>query len=193
MEVHFLHTVGRAVEPTSETPPKGTFGPSVSRQLSNRGKMHSKTSVRLLLAMAFLGTATACEPVIDQRGNMPAPERLAEIKPGRFTKSDITALLGTPASTSVFGDDRWYYVSSKIETIAFFKPEELERQVVVIDFDRSGTVTDIRKLTLKDGKDVTMVSRETPSAGRDMSVLEQLLGNVGKFNSKAKDDAQPGG
>lgn len=143
--------------------------------------------------MAFLATATACEPVVDLRGNLPAPERLAEIKPGRFTKSDIQALLGTPASTAVFGDERWYYISSKIETVAFFKPEELERQVVIIDFDRTGTVTDIRKLTLQDGKDVSMVTRETPSAGRDMSVIEQLLGNVGKFNSKAKDDANPGG
>jgi len=154
--------------------------------------MHSK-SIRFLLVMTFLGVTTACEPVVDLRGNLPAPERLAEVKPGRFTKSDVSALLGTPASTSVFGDDRWYYISSKIETVAFFKPEELERQVVVIDFDRSGTVTDIRKLTLQDGKDVTMEARETPSAGRDLGVLEQLLGNIGKFNSKPKDDAQPGG
>jgi outer membrane protein assembly factor BamE (lipoprotein component of BamABCDE complex) len=146
------------------------------------------------MVMALVGAATACENVVDQRGNMPSPERLAEVKPGRFTKSDITALLGTPASTSVFGDDRWYYISSKVETVAFFKPEELERQVVVIDFDRTGTVTDVRQLTLKDGKDVSMVARETPTAGRDLTVLEQLLGNIGKFNSKAKDDASgPGG
>jgi len=26
-----------------------------------------------------------------------------------------------------------------------------------------------------------------------LGVLEQLLGNIGKFNSKPKDDAQPGG
>jgi outer membrane protein assembly factor BamE (lipoprotein component of BamABCDE complex) len=155
--------------------------------------MHSK-SVRYLLVMALLGAATACEPVVDLRGNMPSPERLAEVKPGRFTKSDITALLGTPASTSVFGDDRWYYISSRIETVAFFKPEELERQVVVIDFDHAGTVTDIRKLSLEDGTAITMEARETPTAGRDLTVLEQLLGNIGKFNSKAKDDAQgPGG
>jgi outer membrane protein assembly factor BamE (lipoprotein component of BamABCDE complex) len=146
------------------------------------------------MLMALLGAATACEPLVDLRGNMPSPERLVEVKPGRFTKSDVTALLGTPASTSVFGDNRWYYISSKVETIAFFKPEELERQVVVIDFDRTGTVTNIRKLSLADGKDISMVSRETPTAGRDLTVLEQLLGNIGKFNSKAKDDASgPGG
>ncbi|HXP95942.1 MAG TPA: outer membrane protein assembly factor BamE [Telmatospirillum sp.] len=150
--------------------------------------MHSK-SIRFLWAIALLGATTACEPTVDLRGNLPAPERLAEVKPGVFTKNDVAALLGTPASTSVFGDDRWYYISSRIETIAFFKPEELDRQVVVIEFDSNSTVKEIHKLELKDGKDVTMVSRETPTAGRDMSVIEQLLGNVGKFNSKAKDDA----
>ena len=151
--------------------------------------MHFK-SVRFLILAALVGAVTACDPVVDLRGNLPNPERLVEIKPGRFTKQDVTALLGTPASTSVFGDDRWYYISAKIETVAFLKPEELEREVVVIDFDRTGLVTDVRKLTLADGKDVSMVSRETPSAGRDMSVLGQLLGNVGRFNSKPKDDAE---
>lgn len=150
--------------------------------------MHS-ISVRTFLAFALLGATAACSPTIDARGNMPAPDRLAEIKPGRFTKSDVVALLGSPASTSVFGDDRWYYISSKMETFAFFKPEELERQVVVIDFDKTGSVTSVRKLGLKDGHDVAISTRETPTAGRDMSVLEQLLGNVGKFNDKAKDDA----
>jgi outer membrane protein assembly factor BamE (lipoprotein component of BamABCDE complex) len=150
--------------------------------------MHSK-SFSILWAIALLGATTACEPVVDLRGNMPAPERLSEVKPGVFKKSDVAALLGTPASTSVFGDERWYYISSKIETVAFFKPEELERQVVVIDFDRAGTVSEIHKLELKDGKEVAMEARETPTAGRDMSIIEQLLGNIGKFNSKAKDDA----
>ncbi|MDR3440836.1 outer membrane protein assembly factor BamE [Telmatospirillum sp.] len=155
--------------------------------------MHSRF-VRFLSLVALLGAMTACDPVVDLRGNLPSQERLAEIKPGRFTKQDVTALLGTPASTAVFGDERWYYISSKIETIAFFKPEELERQVIIIDFDRTGTVSDIKKLTLENGKDVQMVARETPSAGRDLNVLEQLLGNIGKFNSKAKDDASgPGG
>jgi outer membrane protein assembly factor BamE (lipoprotein component of BamABCDE complex) len=149
--------------------------------------------VRSLLACVVLGIASGCSSVIDARGNQPAPERLAEIKPGRFTKADVTALIGTPSSTTTFGDDRWYYISSKMETFAFFKPDELEREVVEIDFDRKGTVTAVHQLGLQDGKQVSISTRETPTAGRDMSVLEQLLGNVGKFNAKSKDDAGTGG
>lgn len=154
-----------------------------------QGKMQS-FSIRLLLATALLGSATACSPTVDVRGNQPLPDRLAEIKPGRMTKSDVVALIGTPASTTAFGDDRWYYISSRFETLAFFKPEEVERQVVEIDFDKSGTVTGVSKLGLEDGKPVDMATRVTPTAGKDLTVLEQLLGNVGKFNRSDKDTSQ---
>jgi outer membrane protein assembly factor BamE (lipoprotein component of BamABCDE complex) len=46
----------------------------------------------------------------------------------------------------LLSDDDWYYISSKIRTAAFFAPEEVERQVIAIDFDKTGTVTAIRKL-----------------------------------------------
>lgn len=144
---------------------------------------------RLILATALLGTATACAPTIDVRGNQPLPEHLAEVKPGHVTKSDVVALIGTPATTSTFSDDHWYYISSKVKTFAFFKPEELERQVIQIDFDKSGTVTKVSKLGLEDGREVDMVARETPTAGKDLTLIEQLIGNVGKFNNTSKDRA----
>ncbi len=155
-------------------------------------KMHS-FSVRFLLAASLVATSAACSPTVDQRGNQPLPEHLSEIKPGRVTKSDVVALIGTPATTSAFSDDRWYYISSKVETWAFFKPEELDRQIVVIDFDKSGTVIAVKKLGLEDGKEIEMVSRETPTAGKDLSLLEQLIGNVGKFNNTSKDKATGNG
>ena len=99
------------------------------------------------------------------------------------------ALIGTPASTSVFGDERWYYISSRIETFAFFKPEELDRHVIEISFDNAGTVSSIRTLGLQDGRDVSMAAGETPTAGKDLTLIEQLIGNVGKFNKPDKDRA----
>ena len=150
-------------------------------------------SARLILATALIGAAGACTPTIDARGNLPSAERLAEIKPGSFTKSDIQSLLGTPSNTSPFGDDTWYYISSKIETFAFFKPEELERLVVAIDFDKTGKVTSIRKLGLAEGRDLQIATRETPTAGQELSLLQQLLGNVGKFSGGAPKGAPGGG
>jgi len=139
-------------------------------------------SARLCITTALLVATSACSPTVDVRGNVMPPERLELVKPGNLTKADVTALLGTPSSTSNFGDDTWYYIYSKTETFAFFKPEELERQVVQVDFDKAGKVVAVHKLGKEDGKDISLVTRETPSAGRDQSWIEQMLGNVGKFN-----------
>jgi outer membrane protein assembly factor BamE (lipoprotein component of BamABCDE complex) len=149
-------------------------------------------TLRLMMTASLLAVVTGCEPTFDIRGNVPPPERLAQVQPGKLTKSDVAALIGTPSNTSTFGDDSWYYVSSKVKTWAFFSPEEVDRQVIEVDFDKLGVVSAVRKLGLQDGKVVDVVTRETPTAGRDMSIIEQLLGNVGKF-SKAKEGGGGGG
>ncbi|HVI52238.1 MAG TPA: outer membrane protein assembly factor BamE [Candidatus Sulfotelmatobacter sp.] len=140
----------------------------------------------LLFSAALMGLVTGCTSTIDVRGNVPPPERLAEVKPGKMTKNDVMALLGTPSNTSTFGDDTWYYISSTFETWAFEAPTEIERQVVKIDFDRTGKVTDMQTLGLKDGKEIDLITRETPSPGRDLTILEQFLGNVGRFSKSGK-------
>ena len=141
-----------------------------------------------VVALLAVGVA-GCADNIDPRGNAPLPDALAQIVPGKVTRSDVVALIGTPATASLFGDDHWYYVSAHFQTVAFYAPEELDRQVIAIDFDKAGTVTSIRRLGLQDGKEITMVARETPAPGKELSILEQLIGNVGKFSDQTKDRA----
>ena len=141
-----------------------------------------------LVAMLAIGVA-ACSDNIDPRGNAPLPDALDQIVPGRVTRSDVVALIGTPATASLFGDDHWYYISAHFQTVAFYAPEELDRQVIAIDFDKAGTVTAIRRLGLDDGKEIAMVPRATPAPGKELSILEQLIGNVGKFSDTTKDRA----
>ena len=145
---------------------------------------------RLGLAAMLAVGISGCADNIDPRGNAPLPEALAQIQPGRVTRSDVVALIGTPATASLFGDDHWYYISSHFQTVAFYAPEELDRQVIVIDFDKAGTVTAVRKLGLEEGKDVAMIPRSTPAPGKELSLLEQLVGNIGKFGAPEKDKAQ---
>ncbi|MND02397.1 hypothetical protein D3C83_217680 [compost metagenome] len=46
--------------------------------------------------------------------------------------------------------------------------------------------------TLKDGKVVAFNGRETPTRGREMTILEQLLGNVGSGVLPNSEDDDPG-
>lgn len=140
----------------------------------------------LAFAIALSLLAGACTPAVDLRGNLPTPESLAQIQPGKTTRDEVQTLLGTPSTTATFGDESWQYISSRTETTAFFKPEVKDRKVVSISFDRSGVVKDVVQRGLEDGVDVKIVERETPTAGKELSILEQLVGNVGKFSKDAK-------
>jgi len=51
-----------------------------------------------------------------------------------------------------------------------------------VRFDDKGVVSSIEALGLEDGRNVELVERATPTAGNEMTILEQVLGNMGKFN-----------
>jgi outer membrane protein assembly factor BamE (lipoprotein component of BamABCDE complex) len=144
--------------------------------------------------LAVAGTAAlalaACSIPVDQRGNLPDKAALAQIQPGVSDKATVTRLLGSPSSIATFDTSTWYYISQKSKSIAFFKPELLDQEVVAIDFDQDGKVRDVRHRGMQDAHAVTPNPNATPAPGREFSFLEQLIGNFGKFSGKG---AGPGG
>lgn len=126
----------------------------------------------------------ACSPTITSRGyNSDKLEFSDEsIKPGLATTSTVRNILGSPSSVSSFGDPTWYYVSSKMKTFAFLKPKVIDRKVIAIAFDSNGTVKSVQHYGLQDMRDVALRKDYTPAEGNDLTILQQLLGNVGRFN-----------
>jgi len=142
-------------------------------------------SVRHLLGViASASVLASCAPSVEQRGNLPTPEKLSEIHAGSTTKDEVVKILGTPSSVSVFNNDKsWYYISRRTAQTAFFEPALLDQQVYIVRFDEQGVVKTVDHKVLDDGKEITPVARATPAPGRELSFLEQLIGNLGKFNS----------
>jgi outer membrane protein assembly factor BamE (lipoprotein component of BamABCDE complex) len=137
----------------------------------------------LLAGILALGLG-ACAQDIRVRGNIPNAEVVSKINPGIHSRLDIQSLLGSPSTVSTFQDSKWYYIGQKSTQFAFFQPEVLERSVLVVSFDEAGLVEATRTYALDDGQPVDPVDRVTPTEGREMSVLQQLLGNLGKFPSQ---------
>jgi len=131
--------------------------------------------VGLVLALA------ACSPQISTHGNMVDVDALAKIEPGRTDQSTVLSLLGSPSSQANFTEPTWYYIGQRTERQAFYRPETIERRVIYIDFEPGGTVKSIGKLDLDDGKKIAFVDRETPTAGQRITLLKQLVGNIGRF------------
>ncbi len=146
--------------------------------------MASSKSIARRLAWVAAGLTmllAGCADNVQVHGNMPDPEVIAEIQRGVSRRDDVVDLLGSPSTVSTFQDDRWYYIGQKIEQFAFFKPEILDRRILVVSFDGNGMVEDTRTYALEDGLIIDPVGRETPTEGRDLTFLQQIFGNIGRL------------
>lgn len=138
-----------------------------------------RTTVAAVALMAF--GLSACGGDVVTRGNMPDPDLIADIQPGADNREDVADMLGSPSAVSTFMDDKWYYIGHKVEYFAFFEPAVLERSVLVVSFDGVGTVDDTILYTLEDGQIIDPIGRKTPTEGRELTLLQQFFGNLGRF------------
>ena len=145
----------------------------------------------LLVAGLLLGIGvSACTPRAGTHGDPLVRDRVSSIVPGVHTRDDVAAILGSPSTNSPFDGEKWYYISSRTETFAFLPREELDRQVVVIAFDEGGRVRSVEQFGQERGQDVAIVRRETPTAGNELNLVQEFLGNIGRFN---KNEGEAGG
>jgi outer membrane protein assembly factor BamE (lipoprotein component of BamABCDE complex) len=136
------------------------------------------------IVCAISGIAIAgCASSVEQRGNLPTPEKLAEVQPGVTSKDQVVKILGSPSSISIFSDKSWYYISRRTGQFAFFDPDVIDQQVYIVNFDDQGVVKTVDHKGVQDARAIDPVPRATPAPGRELTFLEQLIGNVGKFNS----------
>ena len=145
----------------------------------------STVAVALMLAGggALLG---GCEPLSDNNGNIPLAQIVEEVEPGQHTRDDVATMLGNPSTRSTFHRDRtWYYIGKRTETLAFFTPKVLEHKVVEIRFDDRGVVEEVKRYDATTADKVDLVERTTPTRGNEMTLVEQLVGNIGRFNPAA--------
>ena len=141
---------------------------------------------RAAMTGLWLAGLAACSPIIDQEGNVPDPDQVVQINPGVDNKDRVTQLLGSPSAVSAFQDSTWYYISRRTSTTAFFDPDVVDQEVLSIRFDNNNIVQDMKVYGLENGRMVEMNPNVTPTHGNDLTLLQQLLGNLGRFNNPNK-------
>ena len=143
--------------------------------------------------------ASACAPVISKRGYLPDPIAEAGIVLGKDTKQSIQKKLGDPSTRATFDGDNWYYISSEQQQVAFFDPTVLKSSILAVHFNKDDTVQGIRHYSLKDGHVVAFETRTTPTPGRELTFLQQLLSSTpgvptgGSGGGIGGDQRNPGG
>jgi outer membrane protein assembly factor BamE (lipoprotein component of BamABCDE complex) len=132
-----------------------------------------------LLAAAACLLVAGCAAEINARGNLPPEDKLSQVTPG-LTRDQVLQILGSPSTVATFSDHAWYYIGQKTEDYAFYRPKVIERQVVVVHFDDLGQVSDVKMLDKDDGQSFEMVDRTSPTVSGDLSLMQQIFGNLGK-------------
>jgi outer membrane protein assembly factor BamE (lipoprotein component of BamABCDE complex) len=147
------------------------------------------TPVLALTALLVAGALAGCGFPPDARGNDPDKVALSAVKPGVTDKASVTQLLGSPSSVATFDTNIWYYISQETQNVAFFKPRLKNEKVVAISFNDKGVVQKIAYLGLADHREIVPNPDATPAPGREFTLMEQLVGNFGRFS--APDSGSP--
>nr|WP_249138383.1 outer membrane protein assembly factor BamE [Caulobacter sp. S6] len=131
--------------------------------------------------MASAALVTGCAPTNMFQGFQAIEAKPQDVKVGEDTKSTVMSRLGSPSTVSTFDPNVWFYVSQVTQVQSFYHPKVVRRDVVALTFNKDDEkVVNVATLSLKDGRVIAYNGRETPTRGRELSILEQLLGNLGQ-------------
>ena len=141
--------------------------------------------LRIGSTMLGLFALTACAAITQQntRGYVETVPIGKQLVVGETGKDDVRRLLGSPSTVSAFPPETWYYITRKEETVAFLAPEVVEQKIARIEFDAAGKVAKVDAFDKGQMREIAYSNRKTPTEGRTLGLMEQLLGNLGKFNT----------
>jgi outer membrane protein assembly factor BamE (lipoprotein component of BamABCDE complex) len=157
-----------------------------------------RTASRTGTVLLMLATLAGCKTISDltyapqTRGNKVDVEMLTQLVPGTSTRTDVTSLIGSPTAKASFDDNTWIYIGEITKPVIGGIQMIDDQQVVVLNFDSAGVLKSITRKGMADAQPVAVVSRSTPSPGNDATLVQQLLGNVGRF-SPGGSIGSPGG
>lgn len=138
-------------------------------------------NIQRFLLLSTLVILTACN-VGNSTGYVPTATEIREIQIGQETQASIVEKFGPPA---IIGEnqDSWYYVSSQRKYPGPLPTVESSRRILAIRFD-GDVVAGVSEFDQEQGQDVPISRYTTETGGRELTLLQQLLGSFGNFSAE---------
>jgi outer membrane protein assembly factor BamE (lipoprotein component of BamABCDE complex) len=146
------------------------------------GKM--KTRFAQLVMAGCIVLLSACSAIYRNHGYVPTDLELEPVKVSVSTQEDIAATIGRPSAAGLLNDTGWYYVQSRFMQKGPNAPEEIDRKVLAITFDKRGVVENIERFGLAEGRVVALSRRVTDTNLKGVGFLRQLFSSVGRLRAK---------
>ena len=136
----------------------------------------------MLALVLVMATLAACGGQYRNHGYMPLAEDVDTLIVGVDTRDSIIEVMGVPTTGGVLTEEAMYYVRSRVHHKGYVKPNEIQRDVLVLSFDKNQILRNVERFGIEKGKLIRLEHRVTEAPGGDRSILQQIIGSIGGFN-----------
>ena len=141
-----------------------------------------KQFCKKLALVLVMATLAACGGQYRNHGYMPLAEDVDALIVGVDTLDSIIEVMGVPTTGGVLTEEAMYYVRSRVHHKGYVKPNEIQRDVLVLSFDKNQILRNVERFGIEKGKLIRLEHRVTEAPGGDRSILQQIIGSIGGFN-----------
>ena len=171
---------------------------SVMKHSRSTGNRELRASVRiactvLALSMAGVGLSACNSSQVFTHGAVITQDQI-DLIPAGSSKDQVLLALGSPSTTGDFDNGVFYYISQRTEKkYTYQKAKLVDQRILAVYFDETDTVSSVANYGLQDGKVFDFITRTTPTGGKDLSFLAQILsGGGGKPGGTSSPNSTPG-
>lgn len=152
-------------------------------RLFRRDRRHLPAAALIVLAAGLAGCSSAGGlggiGETTEHGYVVSPMALEQVPVGS-SRDQVLVALGTPSTTGSYDGEVFYYISQRrSRPVQFMNSKVVDQRVLAVYFDGSSKVARIANYGVQDGKVFDFVSRTTPTGGRDLNFVQQMLTGLG--------------
>ena len=136
-----------------------------------------KQKILLLVLVCFF--LNNCSGIKSNNGYMPVQDRVDQLKVNKTSLSFAKSTLGEPALILGNQEPIFIYSSQVSNSILFFEPKVISRDVLVLYFNKKKKLKKVEKFNLKDGKSFQMNKDTTNLSADQRSLIATLFSNIG--------------
>ena len=131
--------------------------------------------IAVLVALPVLSSCNSTSQVLSH--GYQSNEDTLDLVPVGSSREQVLLALGSPSTTVNQDGEVYYYISqTKRRSVAFARAQVVDQKILAVYFAKDETVSQLANYGLKDGKVFDYISRTTPTGGRELTFLGQILG-----------------
>ena len=143
--------------------------------------MKLKNNTKLLLISILL--LFGCSSNIETKGYQFDKESLDKIIPQKSNYEEVLSLMGSPTVAAIYGEPKFFYIQQLYKSKPMTNPYVIDQKIIEISFRQDRLVNSIKEYKMSNMQELEFKNKTTYLPGNQIGVLEQFLGNIGRYNN----------